>query len=142
MNDKIEIPNLEQMREHFADQMPFAKEFNLTCEAIEPDLGVTRFTYDDRFVRPGGYINGGTLMVLADIAVYVAIFSRLGWVPMAVTNELKMNFLRPALGEDVLAYARLRKLGRRVAFADVDVAMASDRDRLVAHATATYIIPD
>lgn len=81
-------------------------------------------------------------MALADVAVYLAIFGRIGIVPLAVTNELKMNFLRPAMGGDVLARAELMKLGRRVAYSTVDLFMESDPGRIVAHATASYVLPD
>jgi uncharacterized protein (TIGR00369 family) len=80
-------------------------------------------------------------MTLADVAVYVAVFTRIGFVPLAVTNELKMNFLRPAIGRDVVAVATLHKLGRRIAFASVDLAEEHDPARLVAHATASYVLP-
>ena len=81
-------------------------------------------------------------MTLADVAVYLAIFGRLGIIPLAVTNELKMNFLRPAIGGDVIARAELIKVGRRVAYGAVDVYMDGDPDRLVAHATSSYVLPD
>lgn len=103
---------------------------------------MARFSYDDRWTRPYEVINGGTLMALADVAVYLAIFGRLGIVPLAVTNELKMNFLRPAIGDDVMARATLLKVGRRIAYASVDVFMDGTPDRLVAHATASYVLPD
>ncbi len=103
---------------------------------------MARFTYDERWVRPYRIINGGTLMALADVAVYLAIFSKMGIVPLAVTNELKMNFLRPAVGADVLASASLLKLGRRVAYSSVDLHVEGEPDRLVAHATASYVLPD
>lgn len=96
---------VEEMNAFLSDHAPFAAEFNISCEEIGTDLGVTRFTYDERWTRPGSIVNGGTLMVLADLAVYVAVFSRVGIVPLAVTSELKMNFLRPAMGHDVLAHA-------------------------------------
>lgn len=80
-------------------------------------------------------------MGLADLAVYVAVFTRLGIVPMAVTNELNINFLRPAIGADVFATAELHMIGRRTAFASVDLTEAERQDRLVAHATATYVLP-
>ena len=60
----------------------------------------------------------------------------------AVTNELKMNFLRPAIGHDVLARARLLKIGRRIAYATVELTESHQPDRLVAHATASYVLPD
>lgn len=81
------------------------------------------------------------MMGLADLAVYVAVFSRTGLVPMAVTSELKITFLRPAIGADVLTRAELRNLRQRTAFAVVDLNEAGREDRLVANATATYVLP-
>ena len=81
-------------------------------------------------------------MALADVAVYVAIFGRAGIVPLAVTNELKMNFLRPAKDGDVLARAELLKMGKRIAYASVDLFMDGAPDRLVAHATSSYVMPE
>ena len=80
--------------------------------------------------------------LLADVAVYVAIFTRIGITPLTVTNELKMNFLRPAIGHDVLACARLLEIGRRIAYATVELTESHQPDRLVAHATASYVLPD
>ena len=81
------------------------------------------------------------MMALADVALYFALFTRTGIVPLALTNELKINFLRPAIGEDLLARARLLKLGRTVAYGDVDIFAVNDADRLIAHATTSYILP-
>jgi uncharacterized protein (TIGR00369 family) len=132
---------VEEVNDFLRAELPFCAEMNISCERVEPDLGVTRFSYDDRWTRPGSIVNGGTLMSLADVAVYVAIFTRIGITPLTVTNELKMNFLRPAIGHDVLARATLLKLGQRIAYASVDVTEVHRPDRLVAHATASYVLP-
>jgi acyl-coenzyme A thioesterase PaaI-like protein len=36
----------------------------------------------------------------------------------------------------------LKKVGRRVVYGDIDVFMDGAPDRLVAHATSSYILPD
>ncbi len=135
-------PSLEEASAFFDAELPFFDTFGFELVAIEPNLGVVRWRYDDAWTRPYEIVNGGTLMALADVAVYVAVFSRVGIVPLAVTNELKMNFLRPAMGGDVIARAELLKLGRRVAYATVDLFVEDQPDRLVAHATASYVLPD
>lgn len=132
---------VEEIDAFLRTELPFCAAMNIACEQVELDVGVARFRYDARWTRPGSIVNGGTLMALADVAVYVAIFTRTGIVPLAVTNELKMNFLRPAIGHDVLARATLHKLGRRVAYASVDLTEDHDPGRLVAQATASYILP-
>jgi len=130
------------VRSFFAEELPFFDEFGFEIDSIDDGVAVARFVYDERWTRPYQIINGGTLMALADVAVYMAIFGRIGIVPLAVTNELKMNFLRPAIGGDVLAKAEVMKLGRRVAYATADVFMDGEPERVVAHATASYLLPD
>ncbi|MCC7346540.1 MAG: PaaI family thioesterase, partial [Variibacter sp.] len=65
-------------------------------------------------LRPGGTISGPTMMALADVAMYVAILAAIGWVPLAVTTQLTINFLRKPLPRDLLAAGRLLKLGTRL----------------------------
>ena len=132
---------VEEVKAFFDVELPFFKQFGFELEAVASDVGIVRFVYDELWTRPYQIINGGTLMALADVAVYVAVFSNVGIVPLAVTNELKMNFLRPAIGGDVIARAELVKLGRRVAYATVDVFMDGEPERLVAHATSSYLLP-
>jgi acyl-coenzyme A thioesterase PaaI-like protein len=58
-----------------------------------------------------------------------------------VTTNLNINFLRKGLpGQDVLAAAKLLKLGKRLAVGEVTLCQEGD-DTPVAHATSTYSIP-
>lgn len=134
--------SLAEVEAFFEKELPFFEVFGFEIESMDEEAGVARFVYDEQWTRPYQIINGGTLMALADVAVYIAIFGRLGIIPLAVTNELKMNFLRPAIGGDVLARAELVKVGRRVVYGVVDVHMDDNPDRLVAHATSSYVLPD
>jgi acyl-coenzyme A thioesterase PaaI-like protein len=81
------------------------------------------------------------MMALADFTMYLAVLSAIGWVPLAVTTNLAINFLRRPEPRDLLAEARLIKLGKRLAVGEIGVRSAGDDD-LVAHATATYSIPE
>jgi uncharacterized protein (TIGR00369 family) len=91
-------------------------------------------------LRPGGTISGATMMGLADFAMYVAVLASIGWVPLAVTTNLNINFLNKPAARDLLAECRLIKLGKRLAVGEV--ALRSDGvDELVAHVTSTYSIP-
>lgn len=96
--------------------------------------------FDARSLRPGGTISGATTMALADFAIYAAILASIGWVPLAVTTSLTMNFLRKPAARDLLAEARLLKLGKRLAVGEVGI-RSEGADELVAHATSTYAIP-
>ncbi len=92
-------------------------------------------------LRPGGTLSGTTMMSLADFAMYIAVLSAIGWVPLAVTTNLNINFLRKPPPRDLVAEARLIKLGKRLAVGDIAIRSEGEED-LVAHATSTYSIPD
>ncbi|MDJ0922318.1 MAG: PaaI family thioesterase [Henriciella sp.] len=91
-------------------------------------------------LRPGGYINGPTQMAIADSAAYIAVFTRTGITPMALTSNLNINFMRPCIGEAVVAEAQLLKLGRTLAVISVEI-RAEGSDKLSAHAVVNYTLP-
>jgi len=96
--------------------------------------------FDPRSVRSGGTVSGPTMMALADFAMYVAILGSIGWVPQAVTTNLNINFLKMPAPQDLVAEARLIKLGKRLAVGDIGIRSEGESE-LVAHATCTYSIP-
>jgi uncharacterized protein (TIGR00369 family) len=96
--------------------------------------------FHPKSLRPGGTVSGPIIMALADVAMYVAVLSAIGWVPLAVTTNLTVNFLRKPAPRDLLADARLIKLGKRLAVGEVGI-RSDGGDDLVAHATLTYSIP-
>ena len=104
--------------------------------------GVTlRLRVAERHLRPGGTVSGPAMFGLADVALYLAILSRLGPVALAVTTNASMDFMRkPAAGRDVLAEARLLKLGRVLAVGDA-LLFSEGVAEPVARASMTYSIP-
>ena len=60
------------------------------------------------------------MMELGDFAMYVAVLSAIGAQPLAVTTNLNINFLRKPDPADLLAEARLMKIGKRLAVGEVD----------------------
>jgi uncharacterized protein (TIGR00369 family) len=81
-------------------------------------------------------------MALADCAMYVVLLSAIGQVRLAVTTNLNINFLRKgAPGQDILAAARILKLGKRLAVGEVNLMSGAAPDP-IAHVTATYSIPN
>jgi uncharacterized protein (TIGR00369 family) len=96
--------------------------------------------YRDGLLRPGGVISGPTLMSLSDTAAYALVLAHIGDQLMAVTSSLTMNFLRGAAPGDLHAEGEMLRLGRRNAVCDVRL-WTEAPDRLAAHATVTYAIP-
>jgi uncharacterized protein (TIGR00369 family) len=96
--------------------------------------------FSEEYLRPGGTISGPTMMELADFAMYVAVFSAIGEQPLAVTTNLNINFLRKPAAADLLAEAKLLKVGKRLAVGEVTI-YSEGLDEPVAHVTSTYSIP-
>ena len=122
------------------DEVPFCEIFGFRVERFDQAGALVRLPFQPALIRPGGTIAGPALMALADFAVYAALLARIGRVPLAVTTGLTINFLRKAPATDVLAEARLLKLGRRLAVGEVTMT-SSGADHPAAHVTATYAIP-
>lgn len=100
-----------------------------------------RLKADERHLRPGGTISGPAMFGLADVAMYLAILARIGPVALAVTTNCAIDFMRkPAAGRDLLAEARVLKLGRALAVGDVMI-FSEGVEAPVARAGLTYSIP-
>ena len=120
-------------------QMASGEHRNLVEEAWHCGARVRR-VFSDKSLRPGGTISGPTMMGLTDFAMYVAILASIGPVPLAVTTNLNINFLRKPAQRDLIAEVKLIKLGKRLAVGEVEI-FSDGEDEMVAHATATYSIP-
>ncbi len=113
----------------------------ISAEAVTAEGIRVRMAVGDGNLRPGGTVSGPTIFALADVAVYLAVLSRIGPVALAVTTSASIDFLRkPAAGGDLLAEVRLLKLGRQLAVADALVWSDGQADP-VARASMTYSIP-
>ena len=141
--------DVETYRRISDERMPFARALGLEIDAIEVGSVRMRAVYDTSFLRPGGTIAGPIMMGLADAALYALVLSRIGPVELAVTTQLSVNFLRRPLPGDLVAEARMLKLGKRLAVGEVFMWSAAElgpdgagaSDAAVAHATGTYSIP-
>ena len=92
-------------------------------------------------LRPGGTVSGPTLFALADFALYVALLGEIGIVPLAVTSNITINFLRkPQADKDLLGHCHLIKVGRSLAVGEVSL-YSEGSQKPVAHVVGTYAIP-
>ena len=132
-----------QLNEFLRREFP---QIAMTVKAVGDGHARVQQNIGASHLRPGKTVSGPTMMALADAATYVAILGSIGIVPLAVTTNLNINFFsRPAAGQALIAEAKLLKLGKRLAIAEVHIravlADGKDGETLLAHATVTYSIP-
>lgn len=136
----------------FADHFPqISPGRDFLVEDTGPGFARMRLIYSERNLRPGGAISGPAMFALADLALYAAILAELGLgddpanagrsrAALAVTTSLNINFLRRPAPRDLVADARLMKIGARLIVGEAWL-HAQGSEEAVAHATGTYSVP-
>lgn len=112
----------------------------MVIEQVGPLSARLRMPINDSHLRPGGTVSGPSMFTLADCAFYVAVLAMIGREALTVTTNLNINFLRKPGPADLIAEARILKLGRLLATGDVTL-FSDGSDKPVAHASTTYAIP-
>ncbi|HEY1075591.1 MAG TPA: PaaI family thioesterase [Fontimonas sp.] len=113
----------------------------IVVEAVAPGMARVRMPYRDSMIRPGNVLSGPSMFAAADLAMYALVLSHLGPLLMAVTSNLNINFLNKAKPGDLIAEARLLKLGRRLVVMEVSLYSSADPALCVAHVTGSYALP-
>jgi len=132
-----EFMSLEQLNEIMADS-PFQQILGLKVEAIdeENETITVRLPFDSKIERgPGSnQHHGGVIASLIDIAGDFALIWKLGHgVP---TINFRTDYIRPAFNTDLIAHARIRRIGRTVSVCDIDV--VSEEGKLLATGRGCY----
>ncbi|MGW0699619.1 PaaI family thioesterase [Streptomyces sp. NPDC002867] len=118
---------------------PWVLDLGLTVHEAGELHAVLRLPWSERLAREGGALSGQALMAAADTATVIAVSSaRGGFVPMTTVQQ-STSFLRAVTGADVLVDARITKLGRRMAFADITMT-PEGADAPAARASTVYAL--
>ncbi|MEO0817204.1 MAG: PaaI family thioesterase [Pseudomonadota bacterium] len=133
----VQSPTIEDLKAFFVEA--FGGE-TPDFVSLGEETACLRLKVTDENLRPGGYVSGPTQMSMADTVTYATIFTRIGIVPMAVTSSLNMSFLRPLITQVALAEAKLIKLGRALAVAEVGI-RGEGSSAPASHAIVTYALP-
>ncbi len=118
---------------------PWIQDLGLSIESLGPEGAVLRMPFSERLCRDNGVICGQALMSLADTAMVFAVSSAGGAYRPMTTVDQTMHFLRPAASADVLAEAKVIRLGRTMAFGSVTLTTEGDA-RPVAIAQLAYAL--
>jgi uncharacterized protein (TIGR00369 family) len=122
------------------EAFPNARRLGWVLESVGAGTARVRLPVGDQHLRPGDTVSGPTLFALVDTTMYFAVLAVIGPRALALTTNCNINFLRRAGRGEVVAVARLLKVGRRLVVGEVAVHRGDD-DAVVAHATLTYSIP-
>ena len=93
-------------------QQGFSQLLGTELVSISPGSAELALTIKDSLKQQHGFLHGGVVSYLADNALTFAGGSVLG---NSVTLEMKINYLRPAVGERLVASAKVVSSSKRFA---------------------------
>ncbi len=143
---------LAQVREFLERHFPQIGPGNdMFVEGLAPMTARLRLAQQPKHLRPGGTISGPSMFALADVAIYIAILGEIGVGPdidkaaqspgaRTVTTNININFLQRPVARDLVADAKLMRVGKRLAVGEAWL-LSDGSDDPVAHAVGTYAIP-
>jgi uncharacterized protein (TIGR00369 family) len=126
--------------QNLLNEVAFTRNLGLVVLSAGNGECVLQAPFRKEFERPGGIVSGQVFMAVADVALWLAIKTRLGLADGSVTLEMKTNFLRAAREEDFECRAKVLQLGRRIIYGVAECVSAGGA--ILAYHTITYIRAD
>ena len=130
---------IEELRTFLDEVFPQVKDEFEIEDLSETEITV-RLKVSDKHLRPGGTVSGPSMFGLADVCFYLITLANVGPKALTVTTNCSIDFMRKPAPNDMIAKARLLKLGKALAVGDV-LLFSEGMKKPVAHANLTYSIP-
>lgn len=125
----------EELRQVLSEAV-FVKSYGFQLDLVGDGECTLKIPFQETIARPGHLVSGPVLMAAADVAMWLAIMTKLGRTDV-VTVEMKTSFLNVAKQEDVYCTAKILKLGSRLIYGVVEC--VNSTRKLLTHHTLTYM---
>lgn len=120
------------------DSQPFSVLLRAELADFREGYAELRVPITNNLKQQHGFVHGGIISYAADNAITFAGGSVLGTA--VLTQEFKINYLRPAVGDFLVAKASVVYAGKRQAVCRCDVfALSNGEEKLVAAAQGTIM---
>ena len=132
-------PDLLQFGQRILAEQPFSVLLGAELTAFEPGRAELTLPVRRDHLQQHGFVHGGAVSYLADNALTYAGGSALPGLGV-VTSEYKINYLRPAVGDALVARASVLYAGKTQAVCRCDVFAVKDgNEKLCATAQGTIV---
>jgi uncharacterized protein (TIGR00369 family) len=118
---------------------PWVQALNLRVEHMGGDSVSLRLPQSDQLSRVGGMLCGQAMMAAADTAMVLALIQHFGAFRPCSTVQLSSTFMKPLSGQDAIVTARVLRVGKAMAFGEIDLDGADD-GKSVFRASTTYAL--
>ena len=118
---------------------PWVQALGLKLEAFSPTSVTLLLPRNDQVMRMGDMLCGQAMMAASDTAMVIALINHFGEFRPCTTVHLNSTFLKPLSAQDALVEIRLVRVGKTLAFGEVDIRGAHD-GKSVYRASVTYAL--
>jgi len=141
------------INEIFSEKIPFNKVLGLKVESIRPGSVKTLFAMRDELMGNynRGMLHGGVISSVIDatggLAAFISIQEKMRGKTLEVklekskrisTIDLRVDFLRPGLGNKFIATANTLRTGNKVVVTRIE--LHNDHNDLIAVGTGSYLV--
>jgi uncharacterized protein (TIGR00369 family) len=132
-----EYVQLKMSRNHFGNDMGFRLE-KIEEGYVEGVLEILQ-----KHEQQNGFVHGGIIGSLCDMACGFAAYSLVPEGVQVFTVEIKTSYLRPGVGEKLIARGKVIKPGKGFHFCEAEIfALKDGEEKLIAKASSTMAVVD
>lgn len=124
------------VHEYFA---PWVQALGLQVASLDSQSVTLRLPQSPQLSRVGGMLCGQAMMAAADTAMVLALINHFGAFKPCTTVQMNSSFLKPLSNQDALIEARVVRVGKSLAFGEIDIRGADD-GKSICRATTTYAL--
>ena len=117
---------------------PFWALLGMELSEVKKGWAIVRLPIEDKLTNAIGLVHGGAIFSAADSAVGMALIGLTHRDESISTQEMKINYLKPVKGREIMAEARIVHRGSRTAVGDVEV--RDETQNIIAKGLGTYAI--
>jgi uncharacterized protein (TIGR00369 family) len=132
--------SMERVRPRF-ERQGFMRTLGAKLESVDSGTVTISCGFDERLTQQQGLLHGGVLASLLDVACGYAALTMMPADREVLTVEFKINFLKPAKTDRVIAVGQVVQSGRTLTVCEGTVFDAT-RARVLAKMTATLMAVD
>ena len=112
MNHQPETPEFEAMVRESFSRMGMMAHLGAKISIVRPGAVEVRLSHRDELLQQSGLFHGGVTTTILDSAGGYAAFSLFKSDDEILTVEYKVNFIAPAIGDELVARGEVIKIGK------------------------------
>lgn len=114
---------------HIFDKANFIQELGCELANLEKGICEIHLTVQTKHLQQNGFVHAGVVATLADHAAGCAAYTVADEGSTVLTTEFKINLLRPAMGQKIIAVSKVLKPGKMITVCQSEVFAENNGER-------------